>query len=108
MNLFNKELTIEQAINFVRANRTCDATQGCLMIDAATTLADEVERLAKENSQLKCYDNEHCKDVKVTNPRNVLVQIPAYIISKWNTEDLDYLRVSYNEYTNEVCIKPAI
>lgn len=48
------------------------------------------------------------KTVRVTNPRNVLVQIPSFIISNWNLTLADKLEVHYNEETKEVTIRKAV
>lgn len=50
-----------------------------------------------------------CKTVNVTNPRNVLVQIPAFIAgATWRLKQGDKLEVLYNEATQEVTIRPAV
>lgn len=48
------------------------------------------------------------KTAKVTNPRNVLIQIPGIVISKWSLLKGDLLEVQYNEEANTVTIRPAI
>lgn len=49
------------------------------------------------------------KTVNVTNPKNVLVQIPSYIAGvKWKLQSGDMLEVSYNEDNSEVTIRPTI
>lgn len=48
------------------------------------------------------------KTVRVTNPRNVIVQIPTYIVGQWNPKSLSYLEVLYDEQTKEVRIRPAV
>jgi hypothetical protein len=50
----------------------------------------------------------HVKTVKVTNPRNVVVQIPSFIIAKWHINENSELEVHYNEQTKTVTIKPTI
>ncbi len=49
---------------------------------------------------------DHVKTVRVTNPRNVLVQVPAYIMAKWYP--VNQLEVLYNEHTKEVTIRPYV
>lgn len=46
------------------------------------------------------------KTVRVTNPRNVLVQIPSYIVGEWALQLNDTLEVHYDG-TN-VTIKPSL
>ena len=49
------------------------------------------------------------KTVNVTNPKNVLVQIPSYIAgAMWGLKLDDKLEVKYNEQTNEVTIRPVV
>ena len=37
----------------------------------------------------------HIKTVKVTNPKNVLVQLPRYIVDKWGLKQGDELGGAY-------------
>ena len=46
------------------------------------------------------------KTVKITNRRNVLVQIPGFVIAVW--PDADELEVYYDEDNSTVTIKPAV
>ena len=49
------------------------------------------------------------KTVNVTNPRNVLVQIPSYVAGvEWNLRQGDRLEVYYDEETKQVTIKPDV
>ena len=49
------------------------------------------------------------KTVKVTNPRNVLVQIPSFIAgAEWNLKEGDNLAVLYDDKTREVTIRPTV
>ena len=48
------------------------------------------------------------KTVNVTNPRNVVVQIPGCVIASWGTQLGSRLEVHYNEQQNSVTIKPAV
>lgn len=48
------------------------------------------------------------KTVRITNPRNVLVQIPSFIIGNWNLTLSDKLEVHYDEEAQEVTIKQAV
>lgn len=48
------------------------------------------------------------KTTRVTNPRNVLVQIPSFIVANWNLRVSDKLEVHYNESKNEVTIRPHV
>ena len=48
-----------------------------------------------------------CKTVNVTNPRNVLVQVPSFIAgTEWGLKQGDKLEVLYNDKTREVTIRP--
>ena len=44
------------------------------------------------------------KTVNVTNPRNVVVQIPGCVIANWGTQLGSLLEVHYNEQQNSVTI----
>ena len=46
------------------------------------------------------------KTVKITNRRNVLVQIPGFVIAAW--PDADELEVYYDEENESVIIKPNL
>lgn len=46
------------------------------------------------------------KTVKITNRRNVLVQIPGFIIAEW--PGADELEVYYDKQQQQVTIKPNI
>ncbi|MNF95263.1 hypothetical protein D3C81_1691930 [compost metagenome] len=48
----------------------------------------------------------HVKNVNVTNPKNVLVQIPGFIASKWGLNQDSKLEVLYNEESQSVVIRP--
>jgi hypothetical protein len=48
----------------------------------------------------------HIKTVKVTNPKNVLVQLPCYIVDKWGLKHGDGLEVLTNEAEDAVTIRP--
>lgn len=48
------------------------------------------------------------KTVNITNLRNVLVQIPSFIVANWGVKEMDKLEVHYNESTKEVTIKPRV
>jgi hypothetical protein len=63
MKLFNRELTPEQTIGFVRIQKTFPlpcCTDGCIVLDAANDLADMVERLTKERDALKESNDGLC------------------------------------------------
>lgn len=49
----------------------------------------------------------HIKTVKVTNSGNVVVQIPGFIVSKWNLKDGDSLEVHISDDEKTVIIKPV-
>ena len=48
----------------------------------------------------------HIKTVKVTNPKNVLVQLPRYIVDKWGLKQGDGLEVLTDEKEETITIKP--
>jgi hypothetical protein len=49
------------------------------------------------------------KTVTVTNPRNVLVQIPSLIAGiEWGLDKGDELEVLYSDETKEVTIRPVL
>ena len=48
------------------------------------------------------------KQVNVTNPRNVLVQIPSYVVRLWRLTNTSALEVRYNETKNEITIRPSV
>lgn len=49
------------------------------------------------------------KTVNVTNPKNVLVQIPSIIAGvEWNLKQGDQLEVLYDDRTREVTIRPHV
>lgn len=50
----------------------------------------------------------HVKTVNVTNPRNVLVQIPSFVVANWGIALGSNLEVHYNEEKQSIIIKPAI
>jgi len=49
----------------------------------------------------------HIKTVKVTNPKNVLVQLPRYIVDKWGLKQGDGLGVFTDEKEETITIKPC-
>ena len=50
----------------------------------------------------------HVKTVNVTNPRNVLVQIPSFVIANWGIKLGSNLEVFYNEDKQSVTIRPTV
>lgn len=49
------------------------------------------------------------KTVNVTNPRNVLVQIPSMIAGvEWKLKQGDRLEVLYDDHTQEITIRPYV
>jgi antitoxin component of MazEF toxin-antitoxin module len=48
----------------------------------------------------------HIKTVKVTNPKNVLVQLPRYIVDKWGLKQGDSMEVLTDENEETITIKP--
>lgn len=50
----------------------------------------------------------HVKTVNVTNPRNVLVQVPSFVIANWGVALGSHLEVHYDEKQQQVTIRPAV
>jgi bifunctional DNA-binding transcriptional regulator/antitoxin component of YhaV-PrlF toxin-antitoxin module len=48
----------------------------------------------------------YIKTVKVTNPKNVIVQLPRYIVDKWGLKQGDSIEVFTNEKEETITIKP--
>lgn len=49
------------------------------------------------------------KTVNVTNPKNVLVQIPSFIAGiEWGLRQGDRLEVLYSDETKEITIRPTV
>ena len=48
------------------------------------------------------------KTVRLTNPRNAVVQIPSFIIAEWGLKLDDRVEVHYDEETKKVTIKPTV
>jgi len=48
----------------------------------------------------------YIKTVKVTNPKNVIVQLPRYIVDKWGLKQGDGLEVLTDENEETITIKP--
>ena len=49
------------------------------------------------------------KTVNVTNPKNVLVQIPSFIAGvEWSLRQGDKLEVLYNNELKEITIRPVL
>lgn len=49
------------------------------------------------------------KTVTVTNPRNVVLQIPSFIAGvEWALKTGDKLEVIYDDRTGEVTIRPSV
>jgi len=48
----------------------------------------------------------YIKTVKVTNPKNVIVQLPRYIVDKWGLKQGDGLEVLTDEKEETITIKP--
>lgn len=50
----------------------------------------------------------HVKTVNVTNPRNVLVQLPSFVIANWGVALGSHLEVHYDEEKQQITIRPAV
>lgn len=61
------------------------------------------EREAKETEIMN-----YVKTANVTNTKNVLVQIPAWVVKHWGLQQGDKLEVCYNATDEEICIRRSI
>ena len=50
----------------------------------------------------------HVKTVNVTNPRNVLVQVPSFVIANWGVALGSHLEVHYDEKKQQLTIIPSL
>lgn len=50
----------------------------------------------------------HVKTVNVTNPRNVLVQVPSFVIANWEVALGSHLEVHYDEEKQQLTIVPSL
>lgn len=50
----------------------------------------------------------HVKTVNVTNPRNVLVQVPSFVIANWGVTLGSRLEVHYDEEKQQLTIIPSL
>lgn len=50
---------------------------------------------------------EYLKTVNVTNQKNVLVQVPAFVTRHWGLAVGDKLEVHYDDKTQQLYIKPV-
>lgn len=50
----------------------------------------------------------HVKTVNVTNPRNVLVQVPSFVIANWGVALGSHLEVHYDEEKQQLTITPSL
>ena len=50
----------------------------------------------------------HVKTVNVTNPRNVLVQVPSFVIANWGVTLGSHLEVHYDEEKQQLTIIPSL
>ena len=50
----------------------------------------------------------HVKTVNVTNPRNVLVQVPSFVIANWGVVLGSHLEVHYDEEKQQLTIVPSL
>ena len=50
----------------------------------------------------------HVKTVNVTNPRNVLVQVPSFVIANWGVALGSHLEVYYDEEKQQLTIVPSL
>lgn len=48
----------------------------------------------------------HVKTVRVTNPNNVLVQIPGFVVANWQLQTGDNLEVTY--VNDEIRLRKAV
>ena len=50
----------------------------------------------------------HVKTVNVTNPRNVLVQVPSFVIADWGVALGSHLEVHYDEEKQQLTVTPSL
>lgn len=50
----------------------------------------------------------YVKTANVTNTKNVLVQVPGWVVKRWGLKQGDKLEVCYNAADEEVCIRRPI
>jgi hypothetical protein len=48
----------------------------------------------------------HVKTVKITNPKNVLVQLPGFIVNNWSLGKGDGIEVHESEDEQTIIIRP--
>ena len=51
---------------------------------------------------------EYLKTVNVTNTKNVLVQIPGWVVKRWGLDVGNTLEVCYDANKEEICIRRPI
>lgn len=61
------------------------------------------EREAKETDIMN-----YVKTANVTNTKNVLVQIPGWVVKRWGLQQGDKLEVCYDADKEEICIRSPI
>lgn len=47
----------------------------------------------------------YVKTANVTNTKNVLVQVPGWVVKRWGLQQGDKLEVVYNATEDEICIR---
>lgn len=47
------------------------------------------------------------KTARITNLRNVLVQIPGFVVASWGVDQEDELEVHFDESTQQLIIRPG-
>lgn len=48
------------------------------------------------------------KTIRVTNPRNTILQIPSFIVAAWELKLDDKVEVHYDDETKEITIRPHV
>lgn len=87
-----------------------NAIQGVLKADGHAGHAG-VLRGIQERATKMIHEREEStlvKTVRITNPRNALVQIPSFVVGSWGLKLDDRVEVLYNEYTKEVTLRPMV
>ena len=51
---------------------------------------------------------DYLKTANVTNTKNVLVQVPGWVVKRWGLQQGDKLEVCYNATEDEICIRKTI
>ena len=95
-----------------------NAIAGALRLHGGELAADTLRHIQckatcmiTELEQSDCQEADkmqYVKTVNVTNTKNVLVQIPGWVVKRWGLDIGNTLEVRYDANTEEICIKRPI